>query len=132
MTIGVNFEVKRLSVGGEPVSLVIWDLGGSPHFRDVCMCCYTCDSFFIYVFDVANRESFRSLDMWRAEVAEKCKDASGVIVGNKVDLSSREVKRGEGERYAEGVGMPYFETSAVTGENVKKVFRTAARFAFKK
>ncbi len=61
-----------------------------------------------------------------------CKDASGVVVGNKVGLPFREVGREEGERYAEGLGMPYFETSAVTGENVKKVFRTAARLAFKK
>jgi len=26
MTVGVNIGVKRLSIGAEPVSLVIWDL----------------------------------------------------------------------------------------------------------
>lgn len=40
---------------------------------------------------------------------------SGVLVGNKSDLSTRrEVQTSEGEEWAQSQGMEYFETSAVS------------------
>lgn len=46
---------------------------------------------------------------------------SGVLVGNKSDLSTRRVvQKSEGEEWAQSQGMEYFETSAVSGLQVQR------------
>lgn len=48
-------------------------------------------------------------------------DVSGVLVGNKSDLSTRrEVQTSEGEEWAQSQGMEYFETSAVSVLQVQR------------
>jgi len=46
-----------------------------------------------------------------------------VLVGKKVDLPRR-VARRAAERFAAERGMPYVETSAITGEGVEEAFLT--------
>lgn len=51
-----------------------------------------------------------------------------VIVGNKADLESqRAVTKEEGEELAKKLGVPFFETSAHTGQNTDDVFLTIAK-----
>ncbi|MEM3587830.1 MAG: Rab family GTPase, partial [Candidatus Jordarchaeaceae archaeon] len=95
-TLGSNLGFKDLNIKGKKAKLIIWDLGGSPHFKDVRRSFYRDAVGVVYVFDVTRRETFEHLDEWRREVAEACGDVPGVIVGNKVDLSPREVRRSEG------------------------------------
>lgn len=40
----------------------------------------------------------------------------------QTDLGRREVDEAEGRMWAEAKGFPYFETSALTGENVQEMF----------
>lgn len=40
----------------------------------------------------------------------------------KVDLGRRQVDASEGRLWAEAKGFPYFETSALTGDNVQEMF----------
>ncbi len=40
------------------------------------------------------------------------------LIGNKIDEQYREVTEQEGEKKAEELGLPYFEISAKTGQNV--------------
>jgi small GTP-binding protein len=35
ITIGANFASKKMNVNGTDLTLVLWDLGGQPRFRDV-------------------------------------------------------------------------------------------------
>ena len=49
------------------------------------------------------------------------------FVGNKIDLdSSRAVSTEEGEDFANMNGMPFFETSAKSGENIDSIFTNTA------
>ena len=46
-----------------------------------------------------------------------------VLIGNKCDLNKeRKVSTEEGENLAKNYGMPFYETSALTGVNVQKAF----------
>ena len=48
----------------------------------------------------------------------------GVLIGNKADLEEhRQVPREKGEELAKRYGIPFFETSAKTGENVEEMFQ---------
>jgi len=126
-TIGANFAVKSLSIKGKTITLQIWDLAGQPHYKDVRQQhFYKGASGVVYVFDVTRRETFENLNRWRREVTETCGNIPSVIVGNKIDLLPREVEKKEGERYSKSLNIPYFETSAATGKNIHKVFKTIA------
>ena len=96
----------------------------------------------LLTFDVNDSQSFENMSMWKqeflhyADVRDPDK-FSFVLIGNKVDLGSRVVKREAAEdwcaveliymyvcvtlaRCAKNGGMPYFETSAKDNINVEK------------
>jgi GTPase SAR1 family protein len=51
-----------------------------------------------------------------------------VIVGTKSDLvNEREVTYEKGKEVATGLGVPFFEASALTGDGVERVFHELAR-----
>ena len=51
-----------------------------------------------------------------------------VAVGNKIDLSDkREISTEEARAHFEEKGVPYFETSAKTGEGVNELFDAVGR-----
>ena len=48
-----------------------------------------------------------------------------ILIGNKKDMEeSRAVSTDEGNEFAKKHGIPFFETSAFTGENVNLAFET--------
>lgn len=50
------------------------------------------------------------------------KDALIIIVGNKIDLPRREVKRDDGENFAKEFNACFIETSTLTGEGINQLF----------
>lgn len=54
-----------------------------------------------------------------------CENPDIVLIGNKADLpDQREVNERQARDLAEKYGIPYFETSAATGQNVEKAVET--------
>uniref|UniRef100_A0A9I9CVV8 Ras-related protein RABC2a-like n=1 Tax=Cucumis melo TaxID=3656 RepID=A0A9I9CVV8_CUCME len=107
-TIGVDFKIKLLKVGGKRLKLTIWDT----------------------VYDVTRRETFTNLsDVWAKEVElySTNKDCVKMLIGNKVDRESeRAVSREEGIALAKVLGSCFLECSAKTRENVEKCFEELA------
>ncbi|KAJ0000002.1 hypothetical protein NQD34_011844 [Periophthalmus magnuspinnatus] len=86
----------------------------------------------LLVFDMTNRASFEHIKEWHAEVCERVQPFKVVfvLVGHKGDLEEngeRAVSRDEAEKLAGQLGMPYVETSAKTGQNVREAFEMVAR-----
>jgi 50S ribosomal subunit-associated GTPase HflX len=50
-----------------------------------------------------------------------------ILVGNKIDLLNRDVPPEIGNEYADHLGMPFIETSRMTGENCAAVLDLLAR-----
>jgi len=82
-------------------------------------------------FDVTNLSSLAACDYWIKELneANKC-GFNGVIVavGNKIDLvDRRKISTEEARQHFETTNppIPYFETSALTGEGVTELFQGA-------
>jgi small GTP-binding protein len=127
-TIAVEFGSKVVRVGDRKVKLNIWDTAGQEKFRSMTRAYFRSSSAAFLVFDVANRASFASADLWLKD-AQKLTPSNSVkiLVGNKADLAAaRAVSRQEAEAFAEKNGLAYFETSALSGERIEDAFMNAA------
>ena len=139
MTIGADFSVKKLEIQGHDISFSIWDLAGQSHFKAVRPAFYKGAQAAIVVFSTVERASFIAVPNWVNEVwTYTNKQIPMLLVGNKIDLRAQFINRPafrdtivtteEGEEYAKklsqsaGHEIQYIETSALTGENVNKMF----------
>eukprot|EP00268_Persea_americana_P045533 TRINITY_DN4645_c0_g1_i6.p1 TRINITY_DN4645_c0_g1~~TRINITY_DN4645_c0_g1_i6.p1 ORF type:complete len:166 (-),score=34.71 TRINITY_DN4645_c0_g1_i6:855-1352(-) len=87
-TIGVDFKIKLLTIGGKRLKLTIWDTAGQERFRTLTSSYYRGAQGIILVYDVTRRETFTNLlDTWSKEVQiySTSKDCIKMLVGNKVD-----------------------------------------------
>lgn len=129
-TIGVDFKIKLLKVGGKKLKLTIWDTAGQERFRTLTSSYYRGAHGIIFVYDVARRETFTNLsDVWakEAELYSTTPECIKMLVGNKVDRESeREVNREEGMALAQQLGSLFLECSAKTRQNVEQCFEELA------
>ncbi|RWR91974.1 ras-related protein RABC2a [Cinnamomum micranthum f. kanehirae] len=125
-TIGVDFKIKLLTIGGKRLKLTIWDTAGQERFRTLTSSYYRGAQGIILVYDVTRRETFTNLlDTWSKEVQiySTSKDCIKMLVGNKVDKENeRVVTREEGVSLAQKYGFLFLECSAKTRENVQQCF----------
>ena len=78
-------------------------------------------------FEVSSRETMDICDYWVREIRKSSADCVVVAVGNKIDMiDRREISTEEARAHFEEKGVPYFETSAKTGEGVKELFDAVA------
>ncbi|KAJ6504264.1 ras protein [Mycena vitilis] len=84
---------------------------------------------FILVYSIASRSTFERLEVFRQSVwRAKGADAVLMLVGNKCDKAyEREVAKEEGEVLARQIGCEFIETSAITAQNVERVFTSLVR-----
>ncbi|XP_033127118.1 ras-related protein Rab-30-like [Anneissia japonica] len=123
-TIGVDFMIKTLQIGGDRVKLQVWDTAGQERFRSITQSYYHSADALVMVYDVTSRESYNALPEWMKEVETYASPKIiTVLVGNKTDLvSEREVKSEEGQVFADEKRIQFLETSAKEAENVDKLF----------
>ena len=55
-----------------------------------------------------------------------------LLIGNKSDMEGRKVTKEEGQNLASQFGIPFYETSAKDGTNIKAAFDHIAREAYQK
>ncbi|MHA1650353.1 MAG: GTP-binding protein [Candidatus Helarchaeota archaeon] len=127
MTIGVDFSIKTLDIqingyGMRRVKFQIWDTGGQERFSYTRPLYYKGAVGGLVVFDLSNRRSFENLDRWFTEVAETCFSIPLILVGNKADLPDRVVARSEAEALARERNIPYYESSAKSGQSINTIF----------
>lgn len=129
-TIGVDFKIKHLTVGGKKLKLTIWDTAGQERFRTLTSSYYRGAQGIILVYDVTRRETFTNLaDVWAKEVDlySTNQDCIKMLVGNKVDKETeRMVTTEEGIAFAQEYGCLFLECSAKTRANVEECFEELA------
>lgn len=126
-TIGVDFKLKQITIGGKRMKLTIWDTAGQERFGILTSSYYRGAHGVILVYDVTRRETFNNLsDIWakEVEVYSTNHECVKVVVGNKVDRDSdRAVSREEGMALAQKYKCSFLECSAKTRENVQQCFK---------
>ncbi|KAG6669762.1 hypothetical protein CIPAW_01G266100 [Carya illinoinensis] len=123
-TIGVDFKVKLLTIGGKRLKLTIWDTAGQERFGTLTSSYYRGSHGIILVYDVTRRETFTNvLDIWAKEVQlySTNHECIKILLGNKE--TERAVTREEGLALAQEHKWFFLECSAKTRENVQQCFK---------
>lgn len=129
-TIGVDFSIKTLMINGTKIKLQIWDTAGSERFRQITNSYYRGSNAAIIVFDLTKKQSFINVKYWLNSFSDICNNINDkiiILVGNKSDLTNREVK--DEDIYAFINLYPnlfYMECSALSGNNIEKMFSFVA------
>ncbi|KAG9488362.1 ras-related protein Rab-27B [Eleutherodactylus coqui] len=132
-TVGIDFREKRVvynnaGPGGTQgksfkVHLQLWDTAGQERFRSLTTAFFRDAMGFLLMFDLTSQQSFLNVRNWMSQLQANayCESPDIVLIGNKADLSDqREVNERQAKELADKYGIPYFETSAATGQNVEK------------
>ncbi len=127
-TIGVDFQTQKVELPDRTVKLSIWDMAGQERFAVVRAGFYRGSRAAVLVYDVTEPQSLVDLTRWREEVLTAVQEQPFLVIGNKIDLE-RVVPTEEGRAFAESIGAPYVETSALTGDGVPTLFETLANLA---
>ncbi|XP_042351933.1 EF-hand calcium-binding domain-containing protein 4B-like [Plectropomus leopardus] len=124
-TVGMDFQMKTLSLGSTTVTLQLWDTAGQERFRSITEQYYRKADGILAMYDITQASSFAAVRGWMDSVKEKmCEGAVLMLLANKLDLAdrhSREVTTGEGQRLAEQHQALFYECSAKTGFNVEEL-----------
>lgn len=134
-TIGLEFSTKDIQIEDVIFHLNIFDTAGSEEFESLRQNYYNNAVCAIIAYDITKQKSFDSIDKWIKECEySHNQDLIKVLVGNKSDLSlegKRIISEEDGKYLAERYGIDFFfETSALTGNNIKNVFYESLRKAY--
>lgn len=128
-TIGCHYSEIRVTVDNTPVVLHVWDTAGQEMYRALVPVYLRGAQAALLVYDVTDRESFKSLGHWRDILMDVVPTNTVVcVVGNKIDLADDAVVDDDQARqFASHIGSKLFKVSAVTGHGLDELFDEVAR-----
>uniref|UniRef100_A0A8C9XYQ4 small monomeric GTPase n=1 Tax=Sander lucioperca TaxID=283035 RepID=A0A8C9XYQ4_SANLU len=140
-TVGIDFREKRVvSADGATernfqIHLQLWDTAGQERFRSITTAFFRDAMGFLLMFDLTNQQSFLNIRNWMSQLQANayCDSPDVVLVGTKADLRDvRDVNGRQARDLADKYGIPYFETSAVTGVDVDQAVTTLLDLVMKR
>ena len=120
-SIGVDFMSKNIKYHGQNIKLQMWDTAGQEKYKGLIPSYVRNSSIVFIVYDISSKTSFDNIPKW-INFIKSIENTTLILCGNKIDLESREVKKEVGEEFAKKEGIPFFEVSAKTNENIKNMF----------
>jgi Ras-related protein Rab-1A len=154
-TIGVDFKIRTVTIGGLKIKLQIWDTvclsfivcvcakranlvsleflkclqAGQERFRTITSSYYRGAHGIIVVYDVTDQKSFDNIKKWLKEIDTFAGgQVQKLLVGNKCDLvNERTVTTENGQSLADSLKIPFVETSAKDSTNVEEAFLMMAK-----
>lgn len=123
-TIGIDFKIKNIELGGKRIKLQIWDTAGQERFRTITTSYFRGAQGILLVYDVTERDTFENISNWVSQIQQHADvHVNKILIGNKCDMNdNRKVSTAEGQALADEYGIMFFETSAKTDINVDGAF----------
>lgn len=121
-TIAAAYLQVPVVVKGKTVKLNIWDTAGHERFHCIVpLYARTADTLII-VFDITQPKTFESAKEWLSNLSDEITKAPiSFLVANKSDLSP-DADTSSYESWAKENGLFFEKTSALSGDNVNKLF----------
>ena len=69
-TIGIDFKIKTVHLGGKKVKLQIWDTAGQEQFRTITRSYFRGAQGIVLVYDITDRRTFNSVRSWMAQITD--------------------------------------------------------------
>ncbi|XP_027577349.1 ras and EF-hand domain-containing protein isoform X3 [Pipra filicauda] len=134
-TLGVDFQMKRLIVDGEPTVLQLWDTAGQERFRSIAKSYFRRADGVLLLYDVTCEKSFLNVREWMDMIEDATHENIPIMmVGNKADLRQAVTEQGQkcvpvnyGEKLAMTYNALFCETSAKDGSNIVEAVLHLAR-----
>jgi small GTP-binding protein len=127
-TVGLNVKVSQVDFPEGHVAMTVMDLGGQDSFGELRKQYYRGAHYVLFVYDMTSVNAFSQIPKWYELLcAEITFDTGGffpgALVANKADLIDEiQITSERGKQLANLLNLDYFETSALTGQNVGELF----------
>ena len=137
-TIGVDIINKKLNIGNYIVNLKVWDTAGQERYQTFTKQFFQNVDGVVLVLNLLSLESFEKLEKWLALIRNHEQNQEQtlelIVAGNKCDCNEDErlVKLTDIETFVQEQQLEYLETSAKTGYNVEKLFKTLTKKILKR
>ena len=132
ITVGLDFFTKIIECGNYLIKLQLWDTAGQERYQSLTSGYLKGVHGCIIVFDVTKRNTFEKIKSWINLFSEfNNYNKNIIIVGNKIDKNNRVISKNEAQNFCFQNNLSYFETSAITGENVFNSFQFLANLIIK-
>ena len=125
-TIGIDYKEKMIDVDNKQYKLFFYDTTGQEKFRSLAFNTVKNADGVILMYDITNKESFKSIPEWIKNVRErKGDDFPLLLLGNKIDKEDKRViSKEQGEDLAEEYNIDFFEISNKNGTNIEEAVFT--------
>ncbi|MFX0040730.1 MAG: Rab family GTPase [Promethearchaeota archaeon] len=137
-TVGVNITKEPVTIKDDmgkdtTINLMIWDIAGQPQFYMLHRPYFNGADGMMLVYDITRSSSFSNINNWfNTSVKYGLSGIPRILIGNKIDLKDeRKIILPMAEHLSEKLAAPFFETSALSGENVKKIFQKIAELTLR-
>jgi small GTP-binding protein len=133
-TIGVDFKTQYFKFDDTSIRINYIDTAGQEKFKAISVNYLKGADGAILVYDITKEETFKLIGDWVEDIKQNNKMNIGkVLLGNKADLDvDREVSKERGESLAKELDCPFFETSALSGMNVREAVDEIAKITYNK
>uniref|UniRef100_A0A8B9QNP4 Calcium release activated channel regulator 2A n=1 Tax=Anas platyrhynchos TaxID=8839 RepID=A0A8B9QNP4_ANAPL len=128
-TVGVDYNVKTITVDNTQVALQLWDTAGQERYRSITKQFFRKADGVIVMYDITAKDTFTAVKQWLISIEEETgENVPVLLLGNKTDNEKeREVPNGMGEHLAKDYNLIFYECSAYSGHNTKKSVLHLAR-----
>jgi small GTP-binding protein len=125
-TVGVQIDKKQLQIGGEDVTLMLWDLAGEDAVTEVRLSHLRGASAYVLVADGTRGPTLDTALNLQKRVRDVIGAVPFIFVVNKTDIRDRwEIRQESLDKLSAG-GWPVFLSSAKSGQGVEALFLKAA------
>ena len=133
-TVGVELGIKFLKIKNIKAKIQIWDTAGQERYKAITSSYFKGSNGCFIVYDITNEASFDNVEKWYEQIqSETSKEIPIVLVGNKCDLEDeRKVPTEKAKEKAENLKCAFFETSALKGLNIDKIFEELVNTIYEK
>jgi small GTP-binding protein len=126
-TIGVKIDKKIVTVDGQDVMLMLWDLAGEDEFSQLKTSYLRGTSGYLLVADRTRPNTLETAFQLKTKVENELGEIPFILVFNKSDLVDEiKIDRSQIAKLAQS-GWQVIETSAKTGQGVEEAFLTLTR-----
>ena len=126
-TVGVKIEKKSLSVGGNDVALILWDIAGEDDVTTIRTSYFRGASGYFLVVDVTRGETLEVAKSIKTRVTSEIGSVPFLFLFNKTDLKEDRQIPEQSLEELKDAGCGVLRTSAKTGEGVEEAFQELAR-----
>jgi len=130
--LGVDFEVKSLSVDEFKIKLQVWDISGERRFRDLLPNYISHARGGLFVYDVAEKSSLTNIDFWLSLVKKELRkeEIFPIIAVGFVpeSVNQRQITSEEGKILTDLHELDGFvECDVKSGNNIEKMFEALSK-----